>query len=49
MTVAVVDASVVVKWFVPEVLEAEAIRVRDGGAALHPIDLEIQILQADCQ
>lgn len=35
MIVVMVDSSVVVKWFVPEVYEAEALRVRDGSTPLH--------------
>ena len=44
MSVFVVDSSVVVKWFVPEVHEAEALRVRDGGTPLHApnfVDVEV--------
>jgi predicted nucleic acid-binding protein len=44
MSPFVVDASVVVKWFVPEVFEAEAVRVRDGGRPLHApnfVDVEV--------
>ncbi len=44
MTPAVVDSSVVVKWFVPEPFSAEAIRLRDGGCPLHApdfLDLEV--------
>jgi predicted nucleic acid-binding protein len=38
MTPYVVDASVAVKWYVPESLTAEALRVRDGSAPLHAPD-----------
>lgn len=34
----VVDASVVVKWYVPEALTAEAVRVQTGPAPLHAPD-----------
>jgi predicted nucleic acid-binding protein len=44
MSVFVVDSSVVVKWFVPEVSEAEALRVRDGGTPLHaPNFLDVEV------
>lgn len=35
MTIYVVDSSVVMKWYVPEVHQAEALRLRASGAALH--------------
>ena len=35
---AVVDASVAIKWFVPEALSNEAQRLLDGGAALFAPD-----------
>jgi predicted nucleic acid-binding protein len=38
MTPYVVDASVAVKWYVPEALAAEALRVRDGPAPRHAPD-----------
>jgi len=44
MTLAVVDASVVIKWFLPEVLAAEAVRLRDGGQPLHAPDfLDVEV------
>jgi predicted nucleic acid-binding protein len=44
MSVFVVDSSVVVKWFVPEFFEAEALRVRDGGTPLHaPNFLDVEV------
>ena len=44
MSVFVVDSSVVVKWFVPEVHEAEALRVRDGGMPMHaPNFLDVEV------
>ena len=44
MSVFVVDSSVVVKWFVPEVYEAEALRVRDGGTPMHaPNFLDVEV------
>lgn len=44
MSVFVVDSSVVVKWFVPEAFEAEAVRVRDGGSPLHaPNFLDVEV------
>jgi hypothetical protein len=36
MTPVVVDSSIAVKWFVLEVLSAEAIRLRDSGQPLQP-------------
>ncbi len=44
MTVSVVDSSVAIKWYVPEVHQAEALRLRASGALLHApdfINLEI--------
>jgi predicted nucleic acid-binding protein len=38
MTVYVVDSSVAIKWYVPEVHQAEAIRLRASGADLHAPD-----------
>lgn len=38
MTIYVVDSSVAIKWYVPEVRQAEAIRLRASGAALHAPD-----------
>jgi predicted nucleic acid-binding protein len=44
MSVFVVDSSVVVKWFVPEAFEAEALRARDGGRPLHaPNFLDVEV------
>jgi predicted nucleic acid-binding protein len=44
MSGVIVDSSVVVKWFVPEVHEAEALRVRDGGTPMHaPAFLDIEV------
>ncbi len=40
----VVDSSVVVKWFVPEVLTAEAARLRSCGVPLHSPDfLDVEV------
>lgn len=39
MNLAVVDASVVVKWFIPEVSSEDAVRLRDSGTPLHAPDL----------
>ena len=39
MTVYVVDSSVAIKWYVPEVRQAEAVRLRASGAPLHAPDL----------
>jgi predicted nucleic acid-binding protein len=44
MNLVVVDASVIIKWFIPETLSAEALRVRDGGTLLHApdfVDVEV--------
>jgi predicted nucleic acid-binding protein len=38
MTLYVVDSSVAIKWYVPEIHDAEARRLRAGGAALHAPD-----------
>ena len=38
MSLDVVDSSVVIKWFVPEVLTAEANRLRASGNPLHAPD-----------
>lgn len=44
MTARVVDSSVAIKWYVPEDLAAEALRVRDGGVPLHAPDfLEVEV------
>lgn len=44
MSVYVVDSSVIIKWFVPEIYEAEALRVRDGGAPMHaPNFLDVEV------
>jgi len=40
----VVDSSVSIKWYVPEDLAAEALRVRDGTRPLHAPDfLEVEV------
>lgn len=44
MSLAVVDSGVVVKWFVPEALGAEAVRLRGSGEPLHApdfVDVEV--------
>jgi predicted nucleic acid-binding protein len=44
MSLSVVDASVVIKWFVPEPSEAETLRLRSSGQPLHApdfLDLEV--------
>ncbi|MHB1422227.1 MAG: type II toxin-antitoxin system VapC family toxin [Gemmataceae bacterium] len=38
MTVHVVDSSVAIKWYVPEVHQVEALRLRASGDALHAPD-----------
>lgn len=38
MIPAVADSSIVIKWFVPEVLSAEAARLRTSGRPLHVPD-----------
>jgi predicted nucleic acid-binding protein len=38
VTIYVIDSSVAIKWYVPEVLDAEARRLRAGSAALHAPD-----------
>ena len=38
MTALVVDSSVAIKWYVPEALSTEALRVRDGSTPLHAPD-----------
>ncbi len=44
MTLYVVDSSVVIKWFTPEALSAEAKRVRAGGDPLHaPGFLDVEV------
>ncbi|MBO0700962.1 MAG: type II toxin-antitoxin system VapC family toxin [Zavarzinella sp.] len=44
MSIVVVDSSVAIKWYVPEVLSAEALRVRSSGTALHAPDfLEVEV------
>jgi predicted nucleic acid-binding protein len=44
MSVFAVDSSVVVKWFVPEAFEAEALRARDGRTPLHAPDfLDVEV------
>ena len=44
MTVYVADSSVVIKWFTPEALSAEANRVRAGGDPLHaPGFLDVEV------
>ena len=47
MSIYVVDASVAIKWYVREVYEAEAIRLRDSGASLHVpefVDIEMSAI-----
>jgi predicted nucleic acid-binding protein len=44
MTAYVVDSSVAIKWYVPEVHQAEAVRLRASGAALHaPNFLNVEV------
>ena len=44
MSAFVADASVVIKWFVPEVGTPHAIRLRDGGHDLHsPTFVEVEV------
>ncbi len=44
MTLWVVDSSVVIKWFVPEPLAAEAVRVRDGATPMYAPDfLDVEV------
>lgn len=44
MSLYVVDASVVIKWFIPEKLTAEALRIHSGGTPLHaPAFLDIEV------
>jgi predicted nucleic acid-binding protein len=44
MSLYVVDSSVVIKWYVPEVLSADALRVRDGNMLLHAPDfLDVEL------
>lgn len=44
MTPAVADSSVVMKWFVPEVHSAEAVRLRNSGQPLHAPDfLDVEV------
>lgn len=44
MSVFVVDSSVVVKWYVPEVLDGNAKRVRDGATLRHaPSFVEVEL------
>jgi predicted nucleic acid-binding protein len=38
MSLYVVDSSVIVKWYVPEALSTEALRVRDGSTPLNAPD-----------
>lgn len=40
----VVDASVVIKWFIPEKFSTEALRIHSGGTPLHaPAFLDIEV------
>jgi predicted nucleic acid-binding protein len=40
----VVDSSVAIKWYVPEALSAEALRVRSGSTPLHAPDfLDVEV------
>jgi predicted nucleic acid-binding protein len=44
VSVVVVDSSVAVKWYVPETLSAEALRVRNGSTPRHAPDfLEVEV------
>lgn len=44
MSLYVVDSSVAIKWYVPEILMAEALRVRDGRIPLHcPDFLDVEL------
>jgi predicted nucleic acid-binding protein len=44
MTALVIDSSVAIKWYVPEALAAEALRVRSGSDPLHAPDfLEVEL------
>jgi predicted nucleic acid-binding protein len=44
MSLYVVDSSVAIKWYVPEVHDAEAQRLRAGGAVLHAPDfLDVEV------
>jgi predicted nucleic acid-binding protein len=44
MSFYVVDSSVVIKWYVPEVLSAESLRVRNGSKPLHAPDfLDVEV------
>ncbi len=44
MSLYVVDSSVVIKWYVPEVFSAEALRVRNGSQPLHTPDfLDVEV------
>lgn len=44
MSLQVIDSSVAIKWYVPEPHDAEALRLRTGGVALHcPDFLKIEL------
>jgi predicted nucleic acid-binding protein len=44
MSLLVIDASVGIKWFVPEVLTAEALRLRHAGHELHvPAFFDVEV------
>ncbi len=44
MSLCVVDSSVVIKWYVPEVLSAESLRVRNGNQPLRAPDfLDVEV------
>jgi predicted nucleic acid-binding protein len=44
VSVFVVDSSVAIKWYVPEALSAEALRVRSSGTTLHAPDfLDVEV------
>src|SRR5262245_3913686 len=44
MTLYVVDSSVVIKWFTPETLSAEALRLQTCGVLLHAPDfLDVEL------
>jgi predicted nucleic acid-binding protein len=44
MSLYVVDSSVTVKWYVPEVHDAEARRLRAGGVVLYDPDfLDVEV------
>jgi predicted nucleic acid-binding protein len=44
MTLYVVDSSVVIKWFIPEALSTEAVRLQTAGVPLHAPDfIEVEL------